>query len=170
MKESEDLLGRISARRMEVIRTYGNVTVGEKPLRAPLPAAAVQDSHLAALARHPQSCPGYLGVMSVRFDQYAVFNQLMQVIGRTDILVPRIRGHDCTFAGAGRYQDTRQRRRLFTPDIEICQLYLRPGQVCVYSRGKRMFPDGREEGRGSAQVGVRHGGVSSRTAGGYGLP
>jgi len=76
MKESEDLVGCISIRRMEVTRTYNYVGVGEKPFRAPLPATAVQNGNLAAFARYPQSCFRYVGVMSVRFDQYAVFKQL----------------------------------------------------------------------------------------------
>ncbi len=77
MKESEDLVGGISARRMEVTRAYDYVGVGEKPFSALLPATAVQNGNLAALARYPQSCFRYVGVMPVCFDQYAIFNKLM---------------------------------------------------------------------------------------------
>ena len=94
MKECEDLAGCICARRMEITRTYNYVTVGEEPSGAALPAATVQDGGLVVFARYPQGRFGYAGMMSVHFDQYAVFNKLMQVIGRSEILVTRIHRHD----------------------------------------------------------------------------
>ena len=170
MKECEDLAGCIGARRMEVTRTYDYVTVSEKPSGAALPAATVQDSDLAILARYPQGRFGYAGMMPIHFDQCAVFNKLRQVIGRSEILVTRIHRHDRSVAGACSDQDTRQRRRLFTPGTEIGQVYLRLSEVRAYSRGKRMLADRREESRDAAQVGVGNGGVGRGSAGRYGLP